>query len=62
MSKKPLTVRSVSQIPAAIKKLWGSPPIRRSDDPDDYWRLACAIARDVEPASVIEWLYLKVRQ
>jgi hypothetical protein len=59
VSKKPLTVRSVSQIPAAIRKLWGSPPIRRSDDPDDYWKLAGAIAGNVEPASMIEWIYLK---
>ena len=49
----------MSQIPAAIKTLWGLPPIRRSDDPDDYWKLACAMARDFEPASIIGWIYLK---
>jgi len=57
--KNALTIRSVSQIPAAIERLWGSPPILRPKTADDYWKLACLIAGDVEPASTIEWMYLK---
>ena len=46
-------------MPAAIKKLWGPPPVLPSESQEDYWKLAVAMAQAVEPANGIEWIYLK---
>src|SRR5580698_6967171 len=59
MTKKQLIVRGATQMPAAIKKLWGPPPVHPSESQEDYWKLAVAMAQAVEPANAIEWIYLK---
>jgi hypothetical protein len=59
MAKKQLIVSGSSQIPALIKKLWGPPPIPRTEDWAAYWKLGLAMARAVQPADPIEWMYLK---
>src|ERR1700730_11852134 len=59
MAKKQLIVRGLSQMPAAIKKLWGPPPVLTAEGQEDYWKLAVAMAQAVEPANGIEWIYLK---
>jgi hypothetical protein len=59
MAKKQLIIRGATQMPAAIKKLWGPPPVHPSEGQEDYWRLAVAMAKAVEPANAIEWIYLK---
>ena len=59
MAKKQLIVSGLSQMPAAIKKLWGPPPVLPSESQEDYWKLAVAMAQPVEPANGIEWIYLK---
>jgi hypothetical protein len=59
MAKKQLIIRGATQMPAAIKKLWGPPPVHQSESQEDYWRLAVAMAQAVEPANAIEWIYLK---
>jgi hypothetical protein len=59
MAKKQLIIRGATQMPAAIKKLWGPPPVHPSESQEDYWKLAVAMAQAVEPANAIEWIYLK---
>jgi hypothetical protein len=59
MAKKQLIVSGLSQMPAAIKKLWGPPPVLTSEGQEDYWKLGVAMAQAVEPANGIEWIYLK---
>ena len=59
MAKRQLIVRGASQMPALIKKLWGPPPIPRTEDPAVYWKLGQAMAEAVQPADLIEWMYLK---
>ncbi len=59
MAKKQLIIRGTTQMPAAIKKLWGPPPVHPSESQEDYWKLAVAMAQAVEPANAIEWIYLK---
>jgi hypothetical protein len=59
MAKKQLIVSALSQMPAPVKKLWGPPPILRSEDPAVYWKLGLAMAEAVQPADSIEWMYLK---
>jgi hypothetical protein len=59
MAKKQLIVSGLSQMPAAIKKLWGPPPVLPSESQEDYWKVAVAMAQAVEPANGIEWIYLK---
>jgi hypothetical protein len=59
MAKKQLIVRGASQMPASIKKLWGSPPILLTEDPEAYWKLAAAMVQDVEPANVVELMHVK---
>jgi hypothetical protein len=59
MAKKQLIVSGLSQMPALIRKLWGPPPIHRSEDPAVYWKLGLAMAEAVQPADPIEWMYLK---
>jgi len=59
MAKKQLIIRGATQMPAAIKKLWGPPPVHPSESQEEYWRLAVAMAQAVEPANAIEWIYLK---
>jgi hypothetical protein len=56
MSKKQLAINEMSQFPAALKKLWGPPPILPSEDPEAYWKFALAIAEVVDPADAIMWL------
>jgi hypothetical protein len=46
-------------MPALIKKLWGPPPLLRSEDPAVYWKLGLAMAEAVQAADMIEWMYLK---
>ena len=59
MAKQQLIVSGASQMPALIKKLWGPPPIPRTEDPAVYWKLGLAMAEAVQPADPIEWMYLK---
>jgi hypothetical protein len=59
MAKKQLIVSGLSQMPALIRKLWGPPPIHRSEDPAVYWKLGLAMAEALQPADPIEWMYLK---
>src|ERR1700722_10516653 len=59
MAKKQLIIRGATQMPAAIKKLWGPPPVHPSESQEEYWRLAVAMAQAVEPTNAIEWIYLK---
>jgi hypothetical protein len=59
MAKKQLIVSGLSQMPALIKKLWGPPPLLRSEDPAVYWKLGLAMAEAVQAADLIEWMYLK---
>jgi hypothetical protein len=59
MAKKQLIVSALPQMPAAVKKLWGSPPILRTEDPEVYWKLAAAMVQDVGPANVVELMYAK---
>ena len=46
-------------MPAAIRKLWGPPPILPSEDPEVYWKFAFAIAHSVDPGDAIVWILLK---
>jgi hypothetical protein len=59
MAKKQLIVSGASQMPAAVRKLWGPPPILPNADPEVYWKLAAAMLRDVQPGNVVELMYLK---
>jgi hypothetical protein len=51
MAKRQLIVGGASQMPAAVKKLWGSPPILRIGDPEVYWKLAAAMVQDAKEAA-----------
>jgi hypothetical protein len=53
-NKKQLIVSALSQMPAAVKKLWGSPPILRTEDPAVYWKVGLAMAEAVQPADSID--------
>jgi hypothetical protein len=59
MAKKQLIVSGASQMPAAVKKLWGMPPILRTADPEVYWKLAAAMFQDIQSANGVELMYLK---
>jgi hypothetical protein len=54
-----LIVSGASQMPGAVKKLWGLPPILPTADPEVYWKLAAAMFQDIQPANVVELMYLK---
>jgi hypothetical protein len=59
MAKRQLIISGASQMSAAVKKLWGSPPILRTEDPEVYWKLAAGMVQDVGPANVVELMYVK---
>jgi hypothetical protein len=59
MAKQQLIVSGASQMPDAVKKLWGLPPILPTADPEVYWKLAAAMFQDIQPANVVELMHLK---
>ena len=59
MRKSKLVAKAELQIPAGIRDLFDDPPLLASENPQSYVSLLIALADDVKPAGVIEWLWLK---
>jgi hypothetical protein len=59
VSKNSVAIRATGKLPAAVKKFWGPPPITRSENEDEYWSFAAAIAEDLDPTDSIMLLLVK---
>jgi hypothetical protein len=59
MTKQAVALKEITQIPADIEELWGTPPLLSSEDPDIYRKYILKVAQAVRPADLIEWLWLK---
>jgi hypothetical protein len=46
-------------VPAEIRGLLGEPPLLATEEPNQYYALLAALARQVKPRDVIEWLWVK---
>jgi hypothetical protein len=45
--------------PAALAKVFGSPPLVGDERPEQYRNFSAAIVSDLQPSSAIDWLYTK---
>jgi hypothetical protein len=59
VSKNTVATRTISKLPAAVRKFWGPPPIYRTEKEEDYWTFAAAIAHDLDPTDSIMMLLVK---
>jgi hypothetical protein len=59
VSKNTVVTRTISKLPAAVKRFWGPPPIYRTEKEEDYWSFAAAIAHDLDPTDSIMMLLVK---
>jgi hypothetical protein len=57
VSNRDLTI--FAQIPGHIVELWGKPPVAAKEDLAAYNKLSLAIASNVRPADLLEWLWIK---
>jgi hypothetical protein len=54
-----LVAKALVQVPAAIRPLFDDPPLLVSENRQAYFSLLGAIADDIKPTGVIEWLWVK---
>ena len=55
----PAEVRTDDAVPADIRALLGEPPLLATEGPNDYDALLNALAREVRPCDIVEWLWVK---